>query len=223
MPRAGPASGFSTNSATAKTPSTPSRSHAALDIAIAGLGALGRDAKADQGAAACRGRRRGRRRRGRRLASPIVWSEGITSISGSGSVSLSARAATQAAGAVLRPTGSSRSARGATRDLAQLLGDDEPMLFIGDEEGGGETARRSATRANGLLQQAVLAEERQELLRVERARHRPQPGARTTGQNDRVNHPPPRNLPRLARRRRAHVDIHAVSATAQMPPSLLTL
>ena len=111
-------------------------------------------------------------------ASPIVWSDGITSISGSGSVSLSASAATHAAGAVLRPIGSSSSARGTTRNLAQLLGDDEAMFFVGDEERRGKPPV-IRNPPHGLLQQAVPAEQRQQLLRIERAGHRPQPGART--------------------------------------------
>ena len=46
--------------------------------------------------------------------SPTVWSEGMISISGLGSASIKAKAAIHAAGAVLRPTGSSKSARGIT-------------------------------------------------------------------------------------------------------------
>ena len=73
------------------------------------------------------------------------------------------------------------------RDLAQLLGDDEPMLFIGDHQGRGE-ALPARDPANRLLQQAVMAEEAQQLFWVERTRHRPEPCARTAGQDDGVDH-----------------------------------
>ena len=120
-------------------------------------------------------------------SSAIMWSEGSSSISASGSLSASARAATQAAGAVLRPTGSSSKARDGAVDLAQLLGDDKAMFFVGDQQRRGE-AIAIGDAAHGLLQQAVRAEQAQQLLGIKRARHRPQPGARAAGQNDRMNH-----------------------------------
>ena len=73
------------------------------------------------------------------------------------------------------------------RNLAQLLGNDKPMLFIGDQQGRGE-ALPLGHPANRLLQQAVAAEQAQQLFRVKRARHRPEPCARAAGQNDGVNH-----------------------------------
>ena len=53
-------------------------------------------------------------------------------------------------------------------DLAELLGDDEAMLLVGDDQRWGETLVAHHPE-HGLLQQAALAGQRQELLRVERA------------------------------------------------------
>ena len=55
-------------------------------------------------------------------------------------------AATQAAGAVLRPTGSSISASRHDADLAQLLGDDEAVLLVGDDQRRRRNAASPATR-----------------------------------------------------------------------------
>src|ERR1700730_154236 len=77
--------------------------------------------------------------------SPIVWSEGNSSISGSDSVSVSASAAMQAAGAVFRPTGSRSSACG-------------PTALVRDQHGRGE-ALGLDDPMNGLLQQTFVAEQ----------------------------------------------------------------
>src|SRR5258708_4898884 len=61
------------------------------------------------------------------------------------------------------------------------------MLFIGDQQGRGK-ALPVGNPANRLLQQAVMAEKAQQLFRVERARHRPEPCTRSAGQNDGVDH-----------------------------------
>ena len=61
------------------------------------------------------------------------------------------------------------------------------MLFIGDQHGRGEAGPVSDS-ADGLLQEAIVAEQHQQLFRVERARHRPEPCTRTAGQNDGVYH-----------------------------------
>src|SRR5215212_3416785 len=91
----------------------------------------------------------------------------------SGSSRLASNAATAAAGAVLRPNGSST-----TRDLGldgpELLGDDETVLGIGDDEKILEKVR-GGDALGGPLQQRLLARERQQLLRVGLARQRPQP------------------------------------------------
>ena len=125
--------------------------------------------------------------------SPIAWSDGMTSISGSGSSgacrATRRSAATQAAGAVLRPNGSRISASGATpisRSCSAMMKRCSSFATMTAAR-----RRRSASvgdPARGLLQQAALAGQRQKLLRVERARHRPQPRARTARQNNRMNH-----------------------------------
>src|SRR5437899_2618807 len=61
------------------------------------------------------------------------------------------------------------------------------MLLIGDDQGWRE-AGPIDDPPHGLLQQADLAEQRQQLLRVERARHRPEAGAGAPGQDHRVDH-----------------------------------
>ncbi len=71
-------------------------------------------------------------------------------------------------------------------DFAQLLGDDEAMLLVRDDERRGESGIGDATRR--LLQQAALASQRQKLLRVKRARHRPQPRSRAARQDNRMDH-----------------------------------
>ena len=62
--------------------------------------------------------------------------------------------------------------RGRHAGETKLLGDDEAVLVVGDDKRR-RKLRRSATRSTGLLQQRALAEERQELLGILRARHRP--------------------------------------------------
>ena len=159
---------------------------AAPDVAIAGLGALRRDAKADQRA----GARRGCGAfdgvgKGREIADRVVGRHDQHQRIG---FRLGQRQGGDAGGGgrVAADRLEQERARNG-RDLAQLLGDDEPMLFIGDQQGRGE-ALPVGHPANRLLQQAVAAEEAQQLFRVKRARHRPEPCTRAAGQNDGMNH-----------------------------------
>ena len=72
-------------------------------------------------------------------------------------------------------------------DLAQLLGNDEAVLLIGDDQRRREPVL-PGDPPHRLLQQAGLAEQREQLLRVKRARHRPEARAGAPGQDHRVNH-----------------------------------
>ncbi len=66
--------------------------------------------------------------------------------------------------------------------LAQLLGSHEAVLLVGDHD-----RCRAGDGSNPLpggLQHGVIADQRQELLRIGLARQRPQPRARAAGQND---------------------------------------
>ncbi len=169
---------------------------AATNVAVAGLGALGLDAQTNDGAVA--GGRRGaidgggegldnrdRMIRGEQQQQRLGVALGQAQRGGAG------RRSGVAADRL------EQHRPGCHRDLAQLFGDDEPVLFVGDDE-----RRREALRIGDpphrLLQQTLAAEQAQELLRVERTRHRPQPGARTAGQNDRVDHANPSNRRRGA-------------------------
>ena len=71
-------------------------------------------------------------------------------------------------------------------DFAQLLGDEETMRGVADHQGGGEEVRRGHP-GRGVLQQTVCAHQRQQLLRVELPRQRPQAGADATRENHRVD------------------------------------
>ena len=159
---------------------------AAPDVAVAGLGALRRDAKADQRTSPRRGGcALDGAGKGRGIADRVVGGHdqhqrvGFRFRQRQGGD-------TGGGGRVAADRLEQEHTRNG-RNLAQLLSDDEPMLFIGDQQGCGE-ALPVGHPANRLLQQAVPAEEAQQLLRVERARHRPEPCTRTAGQNDRVNH-----------------------------------
>src|SRR5262249_51549648 len=72
-------------------------------------------------------------------------------------------------------------------DLTQLLGDDKPVLLIGDHQGWGE-ALGFRNAAGRLLEEAIATEQGQKLLRVQGARHRPKPCTRPTRQNDGMDH-----------------------------------
>ena len=71
-------------------------------------------------------------------------------------------------------------------DLAKLLVDEEAMLLVADHQ-----RRRIAhiveCAGRGVLQQRAIGDERQELLGIGCARQRPEPRARSTRQNDRMD------------------------------------
>lgn len=73
-------------------------------------------------------------------------------------------------------------------DLAQLLGNDEAVFFVGDDDGAGGFNAETVEPARGDLQQGFGAGERQELLGVGFAGGRPQAGAGTTGEDDGLEH-----------------------------------
>ena len=79
-----------------------------LDVAVAGLGALGPDADGGDGAASRRRRRRRERTTWKRATSTMWWSLGRTMSTASGSVRKTRAAAQAMHGAVLRGTGSTR-------------------------------------------------------------------------------------------------------------------
>ena len=82
------------------------------------------------------------------------------------------RAATAAAAAVLRPTGSSAMANGVDGDFAQLLGDDEAVLVVADHQRSRETLPHDALHR--VLQHGPLADQREKLLGIAFPRNRPQ-------------------------------------------------
>ncbi len=73
---------------------------------------------------------------------------------------------------------------GARRDLgqAELLGDHEAVLVVGDDERRGKDTRIGDAQRR-VLEQAALRHERQELLWMQRPRHRPEPRARAARQD----------------------------------------
>jgi hypothetical protein len=115
--------------------------------------------------------------------SDMAWSDGITSSSASGVVEATLSAATQAAGAVLRPIGSSRMHCGATPAWRSCSPAMKRVLIIGDQDGGGE-ALFVGDPQRRLLQQRALGDQRQKLFRVHGARHGPKPRAGAAGQDD---------------------------------------
>ena len=76
-----------------------------------------------------------------------------------------------------------QDARPRDAGIAQLLGDDEAVVVVGDHDRGGEPAADRPT--GGFLQQGLLGEERPELLRIAFPRDRPEPRAGAAGQDDR--------------------------------------
>jgi len=70
-------------------------------------------------------------------------------------------------------------------DLAHLLGDHEAMLDVAHHQRCGHF-RHVCQAADRVLQQAAVASERQQLFGQGRAGQGPQPGARATGKNHRM-------------------------------------
>ncbi len=71
-------------------------------------------------------------------------------------------------------------------ELVQLLGDNEAMLVVADDDWG-RALRQAGKARHRLLQQRALRDERQELLGEGAARHRPQARPGAARQNHRVN------------------------------------
>ena len=71
-------------------------------------------------------------------------------------------------------------------DLAHLLGDHEAVLDVAHHQRCSHF-RHVCQAADSVLQQAVVAGQRQQLFRQGRARQGPQAGARATGKNHRMN------------------------------------
>ena len=67
-------------------------------------------------------------------------------------------------------------------ELAQLLGDEETMGLVADDHGGCDVASYRFGQQHGFLKKAVVADEAQELLRLQRTRQRPQARAGAAGQ-----------------------------------------
>jgi hypothetical protein len=106
--------------------------------------------------------------------SAIMRSEGASSTSRSGSVSLAISAAMQAAGAVFR-LGLEHDIGGRQPKRLQLLGDEEAVAVIAEHE---EVAEQTTLKpAAGLLEQRLLAGQLEELLGKRLTRQGPQPGA----------------------------------------------
>ncbi len=97
-----------------------------------------------------------------------------------------ASAARAMAGAVLRPTGSSRMACAGQSIDAQLLGDQEAMRLVAHDNGRG-CIEPGHTQCRG-LQHGFLAYQRQQLLGVQLARQRPEPGTGAAGKNHWCKH-----------------------------------
>ncbi len=88
-------------------------------------------------------------------------------------------------------------------DLTKLLGDDEAMLGVADDERRQERVL-VADALDRLLQERGLRHQRQQLLRIELPRQGPQPRAGAPGQDHRLN------LPR-SRCWRPHADVSAAA------------
>ena len=68
-------------------------------------------------------------------------------------------------------------------DRAQLLGHQKAVRLVAHHDRGAD--RQAREPAHGLLQHGVAAHQRQQLLGIELARQRPQPGAGTARENHR--------------------------------------
>ena len=78
--------------------------------------------------------------------SAITWSAASSHSTASGSVSATRIAAAAIAGALLRPTGSSRMRGPGDAGGAELLGDQEAVLLVADDDRRGEALAAGAQR-----------------------------------------------------------------------------
>ena len=79
--------------------------------------------------------------------------------------------------------GFQQDALGGLVEAAQLLGHHESVFLVADHEDRREPVRHAHTQGR-VLQHGVVTGQRQELLGIVAAAHRPQPASRTAGQND---------------------------------------
>ncbi len=162
------------------------KSGAAPDIAIAGFRPVGGDAEGDQGA----GPRRPCRARQRRGEGGVIGDGVIGRHDQEQGGGIGRRQHERGNGGGrcgIAPDRLEDDGMRRDRDLPQLLGDDEAMLVIGDDQRRRE-ARAIADPPHRLLQQALARKQREELLGIKRARHRPKPRPRAARQDDRRDH-----------------------------------
>ncbi len=115
--------------------------------------------------------------------SAITWSAASSHSTASGSSSATRTAAAAMAGALLRPTGSSRmrgEAMPAARSCSAIR---NRCSWLQTMTGGAKRVAAGAER--GFLEQGVVGDQRPELLGEALARDRPEPGAGAAGQDDR--------------------------------------
>lgn len=175
-------SGFSTNSSSARALALRQRL-AAAEVAVAGLGAVGHDAEGHQRTLGCRlGADRDRM-----LESDLFGDDVVGRHHQQDRIALLHR----------NQRGQSERRRGVAShrleydlwrtyaDLAELFGDDEAILLVGDDQrtrvdlAAGEVLQAQ----RGLLQQRALAGKGEELLGIALARRRPQSGAGAAGED----------------------------------------
>ena len=121
-------------------------------------------------------------------SSSMTWSDGIRARMPAGSWRATSRAATAAAGAVLRATGSSTMALGVTPARSASSCDQEAVIVVAHDDGRGEARLgRQPLQRGGEEARGLAVEEADELLGIHGARQRPQPRARAARKNDRKN------------------------------------
>ena len=180
-----PASGFSTNRATAWAP--PPSASPARDVAVGGRGRGRRDAEDARCRRSAASRAAAAAARAKAATSGIRWSDGITSTIAAGSRRAARQAASVTAASVSRPSGSSAISI-CDPGLARLVGDQEPRAARADhdrrrEELAGEPRERA-------LERRGAAEDRHVLLGEVLPRHRPEPRARPAAEDRRHDRPP---------------------------------
>ena len=167
--------------ATFISPSPAARSGCSRSRFPAGPGVMPRITKAPPAAA-----RTARRSAAVKAASsPTVWSAGVTTSTGSRPLCVACSAASVMAGAVLRPIGSSSTAGRRQRQSSRSWSSTRKRCSSlptthGPADGDVRCGQRLQAQRR-LLEQALLAVQRQELLRIGGARQRPQAGAAAAG------------------------------------------
>ena len=176
----------------------PGQRRAALDIAIAGLRPTRGNAEGDQPPG------RGRRQRGSDRGEEAVGRADVV-IGGQHQQQRFRIALAEnegGGGGGRRGVAADRLEHdrlGLDRQVAQLLGDQEAMILVADQQRRGE-AGRIADPLHRRLQQADIGDQRHDLLRIGGTRQRPQPRAGAARENHRMDH---RASPGRRRGRRA--------------------